>query len=334
MPRIPIDDLDDPRIAVYRSLKVTNRTRDLGQFVVEGERLVERLIDSRFPVVSLLIADRFEGKLTRPIAEGVPAYIVPHGMVDQVVGFPFHRGILACGQRRPWPALETLVAGAERPFFAVICPKLSNPENLGALARIGDVFGIDAILAGPECPDPLSRRVLRVSMGAALRLPVIIEDRLINAAARLVGSAGLELIAAVADAQRDAVRGRSPAATARAGPRRRARGHRRRLAGAVPSRRHDPDAAWRQLAQRRCGRGDLDLSLFEVKPAPGPTYGPGSRRSSHPLEIGRSGYFSASEPGSGSSNRSSPRNGSPIISWYFVSCSSVRSSRRRSLQMA
>ena len=45
MPRIPIDDLDDPRIAVYRSLKATNRTRDLGQFVVEGERLVDRLLD-------------------------------------------------------------------------------------------------------------------------------------------------------------------------------------------------------------------------------------------------------------------------------------------------
>jgi tRNA G18 (ribose-2'-O)-methylase SpoU len=199
MPRIPIEDLDDPRIAVYRSLKATNRTRDLGQFVVEGERLVDRLIDSRFPVVSVLIDDRFEGKLTRPIPEDVPAYIVPHAMVDQVVGFPFHRGILACGQRRPWPALETLVAGAERPFFAVICPKLSNPENLGALARIGDVFGIDAILAGPECPDPLSRRVLRVSMGAALRLPVIVEERLTDAAARLADSAGFELIAAVAD---------------------------------------------------------------------------------------------------------------------------------------
>ena len=103
MLRIPIDDLDDPRIAVYRSLKATNQTRDLGQFVVEGERLVERLLDSRFPMVSVLLADRHEDRLTRPIPEEVPAYIVSHAMIDQVVGFPFHRGILACGERRPWP---------------------------------------------------------------------------------------------------------------------------------------------------------------------------------------------------------------------------------------
>ena len=55
MPRVPIDDLDDPRIAVYRSLKATNQTRGLDQFVVEGEKLVERLLASRFPIVSILL---------------------------------------------------------------------------------------------------------------------------------------------------------------------------------------------------------------------------------------------------------------------------------------
>ncbi len=199
MPRILLDDLDDPRIAVYRSLKATNRTRDLDQFVVEGERLVARLMESRFSVVSVLVAEGHVNKLTRPLPEDVPAYVVPDTVVDQVVGFPFHRGVLACGERRPWPVLDAWLADADRPFFAVVCPKVSNPENLGAIARIGDVFGIDAIVAGPECPDPLSRRVLRVSMGAALRLPVIVEDRLIDAAARLASSAGVELIAAVAD---------------------------------------------------------------------------------------------------------------------------------------
>ena len=37
MSRVPITDLNDARIAIYRSLKATNQTRRLGQFVVEGE---------------------------------------------------------------------------------------------------------------------------------------------------------------------------------------------------------------------------------------------------------------------------------------------------------
>jgi tRNA G18 (ribose-2'-O)-methylase SpoU len=198
MPRIPIDDLDDPRIASYRALKATNRTRRLRQFVVEGQRLVERLLSSRFPVVSLLLSDRYEPSLAVAVPNAVPTYVVPHGLVAAIVGFPFHRGVLACAERLAWPPLEEIVGDRDRPVFLAICPKLSNPENLGALARIGDVFGIDAILAGPECPDPLSRRVLRVSMGSALRLPVIVVDPLEGARDRLAAAA-VELIAAVAD---------------------------------------------------------------------------------------------------------------------------------------
>lgn len=196
---IPIADLDDPRIAVYRALKATNQTRGLDQFVVEGERLVVRLLESRFPTASVLMTDRHAAKLTRTIPVEVPVYTVSDALIDRVVGFPFHRGMLACGVRRPWPSIEETVARSDRAFVA-ICPKISNPENLGAIARIGDVFGVDAILAGPECPDPLSRRVLRVSMGAVLRLPVIVSPRAIEAARKLSQSSGLELLAAVAEA--------------------------------------------------------------------------------------------------------------------------------------
>ncbi len=206
MPRIPIDDPDDPRIAAYRSLKATNATRGLGQFVVEGERLLDRLLASRFPTASVLVGDRYEDRLAAAISEDVPVYVAPHALVDAIVGFPFHRGVLGCGLRRPWPSLDELIDGGDpgRSRFVVVCPKLSNPENLGALARIGDVFGVDAILAGPECPDPLSRRVLRVSMGTALRLPVIVEDRPEDPASRLADAHGFELVAAVADRSAEA----------------------------------------------------------------------------------------------------------------------------------
>jgi tRNA G18 (ribose-2'-O)-methylase SpoU len=174
---IPIErvsNLDDPRIAVYRSLKATNQTRGLDQFVVEGEKLVGRLLASRFPTVSILATDRFVHRLRDTLPADIPVYVVPLEQVHSLVGFPFHRGVLACGRRLAWPSCEQIVRSAGKTLTLVFCPKLSNPENLGAIARIGDVFGIDAIVAGPSCPDPLSRRVLRVSMGSVLRLPVLI----------------------------------------------------------------------------------------------------------------------------------------------------------------
>lgn len=199
MPIVPIEDLDDPRIAIYRSLKRTNRTRDLGQFVVEGEKLVERLIASRFPVVSILATDRFVRRSSLATIEHVPVYVVDFERVHEIVGFPFHRGVLAAGLRIPWPDGEGSLFTAGDSLTLVVCPLLSNPENLGAIARIGGVFGVDAILAGPSCPDPFSRRVLRVSMGATLRLPVLVPDQLEAAVDDLITRSGVEFWAAVAE---------------------------------------------------------------------------------------------------------------------------------------
>ena len=199
MPRIPIDDLDDPRLAIYRSLKTTNLTRGLDQFVVEGEKLVARLLESRFPLVSILVTDRHLPALGFNLPEEIPVFVLPHERIDRLVGFPFHRGVLACAARQPQPAIEEIIASRPAPVFLVVCPKLSDPENLGAIARISDVFGVDAILTGPECPDPFSRRVLRVSMGSALRVPIVVSDRLADVVDRLVDAFSVRLLAAVAD---------------------------------------------------------------------------------------------------------------------------------------
>jgi tRNA G18 (ribose-2'-O)-methylase SpoU len=173
MPRVLIADLDDPRIALYRSLKATNQTRSSGQFVVEGEKLLDRLVQSPHAVASVLAGDRHEVRVAAKVPADVPLYIVPHRLLDLLVGFNFHQGVLAAGVRSPGPQLDTFAAQLGERSTLIVCPRLDNPENLGALVRLADVFGVDALVVGPRCPDPFSRRVLRVSMGTALRLPVV-----------------------------------------------------------------------------------------------------------------------------------------------------------------
>jgi tRNA G18 (ribose-2'-O)-methylase SpoU len=184
-------------------LKPTNATRGLPHFVGEGEKLLDRVLRSRFPVISVLATDRIAGRIAPKLPEEVPLYVVPFGLVHELVGFPFHQGVMVCGRKEPWPSLGEIIAAKPDRATVVVCPKLSNPENLGAIARIGDVFGIDAIVTGTACPDPLSRRVLRVSMGSALRVPVILSDDLETLIDGLKSEHGVEVWAAVAD--RDAV---------------------------------------------------------------------------------------------------------------------------------
>jgi tRNA G18 (ribose-2'-O)-methylase SpoU len=197
MPRVPISDLDDPRIAVYRHLKATNATRDAGLFVVEGETLVDRLLASRFPADSVLATDRLEARIAAKVPADVPLFVVPDDRIGALVGFPFHRGVLASGRPRAWPDLGAILRAAGPRATLVICPGLDMPDNLGAILRTGHAFGVDAVLVGPSCPDPLSRRVIRVSMGAALRLPVFAPSDLEGTVDRLRADLGFDLVAAV-----------------------------------------------------------------------------------------------------------------------------------------
>ena len=203
MPLIPIDELADPRLEEYRNLKATNATRDTGLFVLEGEKLLDRLlVSAQYPIHSVLVTDRKVKHLAGRVDPLTPIYVVPQEKIGSLVGYNFHQGVMACGVERSWPTPRELVKSAlERSDTVnlVVCPAVQNPENLGAIVRISDVFGMDAVLTGQDSPDPLCRRVLRVSMGTVLRLPVCRVDDLGQCLLALRDEFQLELVATVTD---------------------------------------------------------------------------------------------------------------------------------------
>jgi tRNA G18 (ribose-2'-O)-methylase SpoU len=197
---IRIENLDDPRLAIYRNLKATNETRDLDWFVVEGLKLVIRLSASRYPVVSVVCLERQLGGLVEGLAPEVPVYVLPTESITRLVGYNFHQGAIAAARRVPPDPLRDVLAARPHDATLLICPRVDNPENLGALIRLSDVFDVAAMLVGPKSPDPLSRRVLRVSMGTALRVPVIEPSDLPETVGWLTQAHGFECWAIEADA--------------------------------------------------------------------------------------------------------------------------------------
>lgn len=53
---------------------------------------------------------------------------------------------------------------------------LSDPSNLGAIARTAEALGVDGIIISSDSCDPYSPKSLRSSMGTLLRLPIYIVD--------------------------------------------------------------------------------------------------------------------------------------------------------------
>src|SRR3712207_5166724 len=105
---IAIHDPDDPRIEAYRAVRERDLAGRQDRFVAEGEVVLRVLLGrSRFRVESLLVAEnRTETatELTAGLPETLPIYVAGRAVMDAIVGFPIHRGLLAVGIRAPLPA--------------------------------------------------------------------------------------------------------------------------------------------------------------------------------------------------------------------------------------
>ncbi|WP_332766716.1 TrmH family RNA methyltransferase [Phenylobacterium sp.] len=155
------------------------RERDLvgrqGLFVAEGEVVLRVLARSRLHrPVSLLIAEKRVAGLSEilaAIADDVPVYAAGQAVMDAVVGFPIHRGILALGTRVAEPDPAVLLAGLPERALVLVLSAIANHDNMGGLFRNAAAFGADAVLLDADCCDPLYRKAIRVSVGAALTTP-------------------------------------------------------------------------------------------------------------------------------------------------------------------
>jgi tRNA G18 (ribose-2'-O)-methylase SpoU len=146
---IRIDDPDDPRIAYYRDIREKDLSGREGLFVAEGKVVLDVLFAARrFEVESVLLLDR-------------------------IAGFHLHRGILALGRRRGAESLTALLGNLPERALVVALVGISNHDNVGAIFRNAAAFGADAVVLDETSCDPLYRKAIRVSVGAALKVPFV-----------------------------------------------------------------------------------------------------------------------------------------------------------------
>ena len=174
-----VTDPDDPRLDDFRDLNSVDRRPDLptgkGLVIAEGVLVVQRMLASRFTPHAMLGTDRRLAELQDDLAgadtgRGVqaPYYRASADVMAQVVGFHLNRGVLAAARRVPEPTVAEVVDGART---VAVLEGVNDHENLGSIFRNAAGLGVDAVVFGSGCADPLYRRAVRVSMGHALLVP-------------------------------------------------------------------------------------------------------------------------------------------------------------------
>lgn len=166
-----LTNADDPRLESYRNSR-WNRQPDAttDDFIVEGRYCVERLLQSDYEVNSVLVAEGKSIEIRGSRTRVVPVYSLPTAEIRRLVGFDFHRGIMACAKRQAFKSMIAFEQEIAEPQITVALLGLYERDNVGSIMRTAAALGVERILLGPNTADPFSRRTIRVSMGTVFRL--------------------------------------------------------------------------------------------------------------------------------------------------------------------
>ncbi len=132
-----ITSISDPRIEAYRTLK-EREIISSGRFIAEGEHLVRRLLASSFKAESVFIAEKHVEEIEKVVPQDVPVYVASHDLMNQVIGYKFHSGIIACGLRGAKRTIDDAIPRTGK-LTLMILPEIANAENLGGLIRVAAV---------------------------------------------------------------------------------------------------------------------------------------------------------------------------------------------------
>jgi len=173
-----ISSLDLPGLAPYRTLRRAAEHESQGIFVAEGDKVVRRLLESDFGVVSVLLpenrVEEFRPLLDERPENEIPVFAVTKkSVLEELVGFEMFQGVLAIGKIPKAATLKTVLADSPDPKLFAAVDGLTSAENIGLLVRNCVAFGVQALIVGETSSSPFLRRAVRNSMGTIFQLPVV-----------------------------------------------------------------------------------------------------------------------------------------------------------------
>ncbi len=145
--------------------------RTQGEMVCEGEKFLSEALNSGIAVSDVVVSEtkQFdEALLARAEAQGARLTEVPEKLLKSLSNVETPQGLVfVCGH--PVFDLDRL----EHPSRLIVLDGLQDPGNLGTILRTADAFALDGVILCEGCVDPTAPKVVRATMGAVFRIPVL-----------------------------------------------------------------------------------------------------------------------------------------------------------------
>jgi TrmH family RNA methyltransferase len=152
--------LSKVKIKQYQQLQSKKFRQKYGLFMVEGLKSVNELIQSKWPIESIICSNDFEGDIKS--SNSIDLFLVKPKEFESISQQKNPQGILAIAQFHKLNLIET--------SWQIALDGINNPGNLGTIIRIADWYGINTIYCSQNTVDLYNPKVIQSSMGSFLRV--------------------------------------------------------------------------------------------------------------------------------------------------------------------
>jgi TrmH family RNA methyltransferase len=171
-----IESNQNTRFKSWKKLITKKGRKEQGQFLVEGEHLVNDALHSGWPIVGVITSEHFE--CPKAWSERFPALInekkvLPNKLFAELSETMNPQGVaVVVKQTNPRPLDEVI----EQSQCLILVDQVQDPGNLGTIIRTADAAGIGGVILGKGTVDPFSGKVLRSTQGSIFHLPVFEQE--------------------------------------------------------------------------------------------------------------------------------------------------------------
>jgi RNA methyltransferase, TrmH family len=170
-----IENPRSPRVRAVAKLAKKSRRKEAGMFLVEGPQAVRELLQF-WPerVIDVFITDRATTRhleLAKLATEaGIVVEPATDAVLEQMADTQTPQGVIAVAAI---PSVSVDDALGDKPTLVVVLDEVRDPGNVGAIIRVADAVGANAVLFVGECVDAYNPKVVRATTGSVFHLPTV-----------------------------------------------------------------------------------------------------------------------------------------------------------------
>jgi RNA methyltransferase, TrmH family len=154
-----IDSLTNTSVKYWVSLNQSKNRQESGQFLVEGDHLVEEAVSEN--AVDLILLS--EGR-ENPYPE-IKSVVLSDKVFSKVSRLESIGSIMALCHLTKKESLN--------PKRILLCDRIQDPGNLGTIIRTSTAFGFDKIICSLDCVDFTNEKVIRSTQGALFHVELV-----------------------------------------------------------------------------------------------------------------------------------------------------------------